>query len=125
MSPAPRPSTHTRATDPDGEGRVANIVRATWFGLVTPGLLSVLVLLVGALWSTLSTKIESLDKKVDVYSQRLSTAEGIQLVTQAKVSSLEDTRAQRNAEVAAMRADITDLKIALALMHAGVPRHAN
>lgn len=105
--------TNTRATDPDSEGRMVQLVRSASFQLITPGLLG-LIVTVGGWWAAgMTAKVET------IITNMAADHEQVALLKQ-DVTSLKDTRARRDAEVATMVNRISTLETQVALLRAGV-----
>lgn len=106
-------ATHTRATDPDSEGRMVQLVRAAWFQLLVPGLLTVMLAMGGWYFSNLNAKIDALTATVGGIHEESRLLD-------ARLKALEDLRAQRQVELSNMHTEINDLKLQVGLLRAGV-----
>ena len=106
-------ATNTRATDPDSEGRMVQLVRAAWFQLLVPGLLTLMLALGGWYFSNLNTKIDALTATVS------GMHEDSRLLD-ARLKTLEELRAQRQVELTGMHKEIGDLQLQVGLLRAGV-----
>lgn len=105
--------TNTRATDPDSEGRLVQLVRASWFQLLTPGLLA-LIMVGGGSWAAgIAAKVDTIISNMAVDHERVT-------VVVQDVTSLKDSRTKRDNHDAATDAAIQDLKLQIALLKAGV-----
>lgn len=105
--------TNTRATDPDSEGRLVQLVRASWFQLVNPLLMTAMLGVSGWYFSGLNAKIDALTVTVGGMHEESRLLD-------ARLKALEDLRSQRQVELAAMHQDIDSLKLQAALLRAGV-----
>lgn len=106
-------ATHTRATDPDSEGRMVQLVRAAWFQLLVPGLLTLMLAMGGWYFSNLNAKIDTLTATVGGMHEESRLLD-------ARLKSLEELRAQRQVELQGMHKDIAELQLAVGLLRAGV-----
>lgn len=109
---SPTRTRNTRATDPDSEGRMVQLVRSAGFQLVTPALLGFVVTVGSWYLSTVNAKLDALQIAV------AGLHEDGRLID-ARVKSLEDTRAVRNTEIANIRSDMADLKLQVGLLTRG------